>query len=188
MRVLACPSAGHTVENPTFNGSSPPQNLPGACENGPEDAPGPATCTVESYGINGWVYRVREDAGYGRWYWKSLEGLAGRDRIPVLLDSRFPEAWPLDYDEPPQYPGDFNASSRESCHADRGPGMKSFCVNRHGGFINALFMNGSVRNVGLRELWTLKWHRNYETAGPWTTAGGATGEDWPEWLRGFKDY
>jgi hypothetical protein len=33
------------------------------------------------------------------------------------------------------------------------------------------FMDGSMRKVGLYELWTLKWHRNaqpnYEVAIPW---------------------
>ena len=42
--------------------------------------------------------------------------------------------------------------------------------------------------VGLKELWTLKWHRDYDTSGPWTKAGGVQPEDWPEWMRGFRDY
>jgi hypothetical protein len=42
--------------------------------------------------------------------------------------------------------------------------------------------------VGLKELWTLKWHRSFNTAGPWTKAGGVSPEDWPEWIRPFKDY
>jgi hypothetical protein len=24
--------------------------------------------------------------------------------------------------------------------------------------------------------------------GPWTKAGGVQPDDWPEWMRGFKDY
>ena len=51
-----------------------------------------------------------------------------------------------------------------------------------------LFMDWSVRKVGLKELWTLKWNRNFDTAGPWTKAGGVKPEDWPEWMRRFKDY
>ena len=26
------------------------------------------------------------------------------------------------------------------------------------------------------------------TAGPWTKAGGAQPDDWPQWMRKFKDY
>ena len=54
--------------------------------------------------------------------------------------------------------------------------------------VNSLFMDLSVRKVGLKELWTLKWHKQYNTNGPWTMAGGVQPEDWPQWMRGFKDY
>jgi hypothetical protein len=49
-------------------------------------------------------------------------------------------------------------------------------------------MDSSVRKVGLKELWTLKWHRKFNTANRWTRAGGVQPEDWPEWMRNFKDY
>ncbi|MHC4889363.1 MAG: hypothetical protein ACYTEO_07880, partial [Planctomycetota bacterium] len=66
--------------------------------------------------------------------------------------------------------------------------MGSFNINRHDGYINGLFMDWSVRKIGLKELWTLKWHRKFDTAGPWTTAGGVRPSDWPEWMKNFKDY
>jgi len=49
-------------------------------------------------------------------------------------------------------------------------------------------MDWSVRKVGPKELWTLKWHRKFDTANDWTIAGGVKPEDWPEWMRNFKDY
>jgi hypothetical protein len=49
-------------------------------------------------------------------------------------------------------------------------------------------MDWSVRKVGLKELWTLKWYRQFDIANPWTRAGGVKPEDWPEWMRNFKDY
>jgi hypothetical protein len=49
-------------------------------------------------------------------------------------------------------------------------------------------MDWSVRKVGLKELWTLKWHRNFDTSGPWTKAGGVKPDDWPKWMRNFRDY
>ena len=67
-------------------------------------------------------------------------------------------------------------------------GMKLFSINRHSGCINSIFMDWSVRKVTLKELWKLKWHKNFNTNGPWTKAGGVNPEDWPEWMRGFKDY
>jgi len=66
--------------------------------------------------------------------------------------------------------------------------MKHFVLSRHQTGINMLFMDWSVRDVGLKELWTLKWHRKFPTAGPWTTAGGVSPTDWPEWMQKFKDY
>ncbi len=62
------------------------------------------------------------------------------------------------------------------------------CIDRHHGGINMLFMDWSVRKVGLKELWTLKWHRQFDTSGPWTRAGGVQPEDWPQWMRKCKDY
>jgi prepilin-type N-terminal cleavage/methylation domain-containing protein/prepilin-type processing-associated H-X9-DG protein len=61
-------------------------------------------------------------------------------------------------------------------------------INRHDGGVNCLFLDSSVRKVGLKELWTLKWHPEFNTNGPWTKAGGVKPEDWPQWMRGFKDY
>jgi len=61
-------------------------------------------------------------------------------------------------------------------------------MDRHQAHTNALFRDGSVRKVGVKELWTLKWHRRFDTAGPWTSAGGVRPGDWPEWMRKFQDY
>jgi len=62
------------------------------------------------------------------------------------------------------------------------------CLNRHDGFVNGLFLDFSTQNIGLKELWTFKWHRQFDTRGPWTTAGGCQPNDWPAWMRRFKDY
>ena len=67
-------------------------------------------------------------------------------------------------------------------------GFSAFCINRHNGGVNGLFLDGAVRPIGIKELWTLKWHRQFDTAGRWTLAGGVQPEDWPKWMRRFKDY
>ena len=106
--------------------------------------------------------------------------LASRATVPVLLDSIIVGGSPRRFDEPPEYEGAI------------GPipfgGMEHFCINRHEGGINSLFLDWSVRKVGLKELWTLKWDTPFRTDGPWTKAGGVQPEDWPEWMRNFKDY
>jgi prepilin-type processing-associated H-X9-DG protein len=66
--------------------------------------------------------------------------------------------------------------------------MRRICIDRHDAFINMAFLDWSVRKVGLKELWTLKWHRAYPQAGAYTLAGGVQSTDWPEWMKKFKDY
>ncbi len=66
--------------------------------------------------------------------------------------------------------------------------MNRFCINRHQQGINGIFLDYSVRKVWLKELWTLRWGRNFYPVNPWSRAGGVLPEDWPEWMRSFKDY
>jgi prepilin-type processing-associated H-X9-DG protein len=70
--------------------------------------------------------------------------------------------------------------------------MTYFCINRHDGGINGLFLDWSVCKVGLKELWMLRWNpflgASWLVFNPWTKAGGVQPEDWPEWMQGFKDY
>ena len=102
--------------------------------------------------------------------------------IPALLDSVGPNAWMVKADEPPP--------KREPSDRDSFSPLTNtyLCINRHNGTLNTLFLDWSVRPVGLKELWTLKWHGKFDTAGPWTKAGGVKEEDWPQWMRKFKDY
>ena len=106
--------------------------------------------------------------------------LRGRANIPTLLDSTRPIVPMLNRVRPPMSEFDKHTEYKALGH--------SFCINRHNGHINVLFMDWSVRKVGLKELWTLKWDSDWDTAGPWTKAGGVQPEDWPRWMRSFKDY
>jgi prepilin-type N-terminal cleavage/methylation domain-containing protein/prepilin-type processing-associated H-X9-DG protein len=154
---------------------------------------------VFSYGINSWTNSVEVDRGarWLEWFWRNTQNnttvipstrqVEGKpvstNTIPVLGDSTWYDAWPRDTDVPSKTADAFGIMDQGTSGE-----MNHFCINRHNGFVNLLFMDWSVRNVGLKELWTLKWHRSYITNGPWTKAGGARSEDWPVWLRRFKDY
>jgi len=139
------------------------------------------TFRVGSYGINAWspayaytpTSRSRDPDATVPFYHVNHKGA---NKVPVLLDSSLWASGPESDDSPPQA----EVFSRNS--------MGRFCINRHDGYVNVLFMDWSVRKVGLKELWTFKWHRQFDTAGPWTKAGGAIAEDWPQWMRKFKDY
>ena len=49
--------------------------------------------------------------------------------------------------------------------------MNQFCIDRHNGTMNFAFADWSARQVGLKELWTLRWHRNFNVNNSWTKAG-----------------
>jgi prepilin-type N-terminal cleavage/methylation domain-containing protein/prepilin-type processing-associated H-X9-DG protein len=136
-----------------------------------------------SYGSNGWCLSMRfrrpQDLEDLAWHHVNHKG-AGN--IPVLLDSRRPGGWPQVFSQPPIYVDAPELSIWPS------QGMDPFCIERHEGFVNVLFMDWSARKVGLKELWTLKWHREFDTANRWTKAGGVQPDNWPKWMRGFKDY
>jgi len=103
--------------------------------------------------------------------------------VPAFIDSWWWCAWPKDFDRPPASEDDrtaFPCGCRDSMHR--------FCMDRHGGAVNAVFLDGAARRIGLKELWTLKWHRQYNTSGAWTKAGGVRPGAWPQWMRGFKEY
>ena len=145
-----------------------------------------------SYGRNDWTWpldpnvaSVLKIAPGMIHFWQDWQA-AGANKIPVLLDCRTrgsnPYSWalPPEYEDgPPVWP-----YGPEVTHG----GMWGFVINRHNGGINSLFMDWSVRKVGIKELWTLKWWDDFDTAGQWTKAGGAKPEKWPEWMQGFKDY
>ena len=135
---------------------------------------------ISSYGFNIYIFDQSVHHEVPLWvdqYWGTCL-VRGAARVPFLLDSRRPAAGPnLPNMTPPEYE-DITPTG----------GMATYCINRHIEGINSLFMDWSVRKVGLKELWTLKWHRQFDTANEWTKAGGVKPEDWPEWMQGFKDY
>jgi prepilin-type N-terminal cleavage/methylation domain-containing protein len=97
--------------------------------------------------------------------------------IPVLLDAR----WPL-----PEIDRAYSTGARG--WGSGAPGLNGFLMDRHGRATNGMFLDWSVRGVGLKELYTLKWASDFDRANRWTKAGGVQPEDWPKWMRECKDY
>jgi len=141
---------------------------------------------TSSYNINSWTNYMTDDRDHRRepWFWKSVQSVRGANNIPVFADGTWMDAWPFAHDDPPAYDGEFGGYDGSGTTHE----MKHFCISRHDAFINGLFMDWSVRKIGLKELWTLKWYRKFDLSGPWTIAGGVQPDDWPEWMRNFKDY
>jgi prepilin-type N-terminal cleavage/methylation domain-containing protein len=142
----------------------------------------PAPTFCGSYGLNVWLFQgFRVGVGdpiLSRDLQIVLDvlSLQGRSGIPVLLDATYPWSWSYDTDSPPTDP------------VYGHPGIGYHCTIRHQDSLNGLFLDWSVRKVGLKELWTLKWSKDFDRAGSWTKAGGVQPEDWPAWMRKFKDY
>ncbi|GEM_PF-93713 len=102
--------------------------------------------------------------------------------IPVMLDATVPM--------PNLHL--LNNAMASSPRSNRGQGVSGapneFLMDRHGKETNGMFLDWSVRRVGLKELYTLKWASDFDRAGRWTKAGGVQPDDWPEWMRDCKDY
>jgi len=126
-----------------------------------------------SYGISRHIDHSVQDTRNKGPVWNS---------VPLLLDCVFMDADPWPFSRPPEFEDDISGSSD----------MKYFCINRHDGGINGLFLDWSARKVGLKELWTLRWDVHHSASminhSHWTIAGGVQPEDWPKWMRRFKDY
>jgi prepilin-type N-terminal cleavage/methylation domain-containing protein len=147
--------------------------------------------TVGSYGLNGWILNIKaskvagnRDNGWGRAdngrHW-GLPPVRNGNQVPIFTGSWWVDSWPLENDQPldrPDGPPDQPGVNE----------MVRVCVDRHNGFVGSAFADWTVRKVGLKELWTLKWHKTYNTRGPWTRGGGCDPSRWPQWMAGYKDY
>jgi prepilin-type N-terminal cleavage/methylation domain-containing protein len=138
-----------------------------------------------SYGINGYCLNpvgpnaattyeggISVDVG-----WKTAGGGRHAAQVPWWIEALRFDLWPKATDAPAEEFAEWTGNLMARC-----------AINRHQGFVNAAFMDWSARKCGIKEVWTLKWHKQFDTAGPWTKAGGAQAGSWPEWMRRFKDY
>ena len=58
--------------------------------------------------------------------------------------------------------------------------MASNVIDRHRGKINVLFMDMTVKAIGLKSLWSLEWHKGWENPVNHRFK-------WSEWLGKFSD-
>jgi len=127
-----------------------------------------------SYGLNEWicnpVFKKGEWPMYGdeKKYWRTAN-VAGMDKIPLLADSWWSQGWCEAFDWIPTYPGEWEGRF--------GDDVAQFCIVRHDGGINGIFLDGSAKRIELQCLWRLKWNRlsDMEEA--------PTPEEFPDWLK-----
>ena len=138
-----------------------------------------------SYGASCWLYNYGNETAIQQrptaWNWRTKNTPRAYE-VPVFADTMWRGGGPYANGakgDPPRTDSQWLGYDREMMH---------FCINRHNGFVNHLFLDWSARTVGVKELWKLKWHKQFDTNGPWTQSGGVTPTDWPQWMSRFKDY
>jgi hypothetical protein len=138
-----------------------------------------------SYGFNRFVENMKGGSfSTDPAYWRRAD-VKGGDKAPVLLDCQYLYYYASSTAEPPAYDGGYTT-----------PEMHYICINRHTGYINAVFLDFSARKVGLKELWTLKHSRTFDTCGPWTICGfggdaqacAAAWDAAAPWMKDFPEY
>jgi prepilin-type N-terminal cleavage/methylation domain-containing protein/prepilin-type processing-associated H-X9-DG protein len=141
------------------------------------------TLATGSYAFNNWCANPPDGP-----FWSGIpiENLIrkitvqGAHKIPLVADSAFVDIAPKHTDRVPtndEHERDqYNASNWNMLNT-----MKWLCIDRHSGGINAVFVDMHVEHVGIKRLWNLKWHTNFQVGvGP---AGG-----WPSWTDKYTDY
>ena len=135
-----------------------------------------------SYGINDWVGNPAEGFAFGpksRYWATPLQ--KGSSNAPLFLDAVWLGGMPMDTDTPP-ISEEAVGSSTMMLRGGTGM-MQRYCVDRHQGNTNAVFVDFSINKVPLKRLWKLKWHREFDTGNQWTRPGAP----WPEWMKNFKE-
>ena len=132
-----------------------------------------------SYGANGWGHNALDVGVAGTYdtpaamrgnFWRKMVNVSRAETVPLLGGCMWDGTGPTEIDAPPASQGEQMAGS----------GMSQFCLDRHNGVSNILFMDTSAREVGLKELWRLRWHKQWDRSTPLPT--------WPDWMNKYKDY
>jgi len=141
-----------------------------------------------SYGYNLWLFTLPSNVSQlqGRPRELHFDNMytKGTSNVPLFLDSMWRGGGPW-YGQAngiasnPSYAG-IRPPDRNGQWISYNNEMMHFAIDRHSQGVNAVFLDGAVRHVGLKGLWKLKWHKKYNDT------QGFTGE-WPDWMAGFSD-
>lgn len=127
-----------------------------------------------SYGINAWTHNPP-----GSWnnFWRKLGAAGGTQVVPVFGDCLWDGTTVSTQDTLATGPG---IAGTEAATGTAG-GISDFMVARHGGRnpINMTFVDGSVRQSGLRQLYQYNWSPSFDIN------YGAT-KIFPAWLKNFN--
>ena len=126
-----------------------------------------------SYGVNGWAHNPPDigvpgtydiDEERRAYYWRKMTRAKQPYTVPLMGDAMWDGSTPDVSDTPPPIEGLMTND------------ISIFCLPRHNGRVNMLFMDKSARSVELTELWSLKWH-------PYWVQKRI---NWPKWMRKYS--
>lgn len=126
-----------------------------------------------SYCLNLWISNEigsGKVGGGAQEFWRTPY-VAGAENVPVFADGQWKDADPVVWDHPSPYETDLWTPNHNE--------MQRVCVSRHNGGVNMLYLDFSVRKVGLKFLWRQPWHRTFDLQAPLP--------QWPYWMQNFKD-
>ena len=121
-----------------------------------------------SYGTNLWINGGSCWYGLQKLHWGKSTARGAYD-IPMISDSVWFGGQPMSPNDADVTRNAGDVPSSETYYEEMNPTSPSFgwdmtrvCINRHQKKINITFMDGSTRPVKLTELWSLKWHKDYQ--------------------------
>jgi len=134
-----------------------------------------------SYGFNNWIADPPPEAEF---FWEHPSAKAirtayepGAYKIGMVFDSVCWEQFPKMNNNAPsnnEHETDiYDATWKTQC-------LKFLSIDRHSGGINSAFVDMDVRFVGVKELWYLKWHKDWIKTEPPNA--------WPTWTDRLKSY
>ena len=137
---------------------------------------------ASSYGINNWVYNPPSSVT-SMWgnpvanNWRSVLDASAPYTVPLFLEcyrwGGHPDSGNVPSAKRPE-------TVAELWAAAGGNDMNRFNLDRHQGRVNTVFLDSSVRKVTLRDLWGLKWHREYK---PGLEVARMEAARWPDWMK-----
>ncbi len=158
--LLICPYATKTKMPVTPADDSvrgDPQHAWGEI-NDDDDSPFDGQLLIASYGINQYCSTDMGDDDHRNVFTLFPNATVKQAyRAPLMGDCAQKGTTPNEIDVPPEFDGQIYES--EEPDVDE---IRSFCINRHNWHINMVFLDWSVRSVRLKELWVIRWKKNWE--------------------------
>ena len=126
-----------------------------------------------SYALNSWIQNP-EGNWYSEYFWRGPY-VRHAQYIPAVMDSAMIGLNPIDSD------GNMAPEVEDDLDSGWVNSLKRVCIDRHAGTVSTVFLDGHADKVNLKELWSLRWSKQWDTqAGP--------ANAWPEWMNKFKDH